>query len=97
MRIPTPEVNPIYALSQIFNLTFYYLCIQESNNSFIMKEIKTKRKDKSPTSKSWILPGKTLSQDEFLTGIQEAEKGPFQTVQESMENFEVWLKSREKK
>jgi hypothetical protein len=62
-----------------------------------MKEIKTKRKDKSPTSKSWILPGKTLSQDEFLTGIQEAEKGPFQTVQESMENFEVWLKSREKK
>jgi hypothetical protein len=56
-----------------------------------------KIKDKNPKLKSWVLPGTSISQDEFLSGIQEAEKGPFQTVQESMENFEVWLKSREKK
>jgi hypothetical protein len=69
----------------------------QSNNSFEMKEIKTKTKDKRPPSNSWILPGKTISEDEFLEGIYEAEKGPFNTVQESMENFELWLKSREKK
>jgi len=57
----------------------------------------TKIKDKKQKPKSWVLPGTSISQDEFQTGIQEAEKGPFQTVQESMENFEVWLKSREKK
>jgi hypothetical protein len=60
-----------------------------------MKEIKTKKK--KPESESWISPGKSLSQDEFLAGIQKAEEGPFHTVQESMENFELWMKSREKK
>jgi hypothetical protein len=55
----------------------------------------TKIKDKKQKPKSWVLPGTSLSQDEFLTGIQQAEKGPFQTVQESMDNFEAWIKSRE--
>jgi len=41
------------------------------------------------------LPGISVSQDELLAGIQEAENGPFHTVQESKENFESWLKSRE--
>jgi hypothetical protein len=57
----------------------------------------TKIKDNNQKPRNWVLPGTSLSQDEFLSGIQEAEKGPFQTVQESMENFEVWLKSRKKK
>ncbi|MDO9254906.1 MAG: hypothetical protein Q7U54_05270 [Bacteroidales bacterium] len=60
-----------------------------------MKSIKTK--EKTQESKSWILPGKSLSHEEFSEGIQIAEKGPFHTVQESMENFEIWLKSRKKK
>lgn len=65
------------------------------NNYIMMKEIKIKEQKKE--SESWVLPGKSLSQDEFLAGIRKAEKGPFHTVQESMENFELWLKSKEKK
>jgi hypothetical protein len=57
----------------------------------------TKIKEQKQESKNWGLPGISMSDNEFLTGIKEAEKGPFQTVQESMENFEVWLKSEEKK
>ncbi len=53
--------------------------------------------DQKKDIKNWILPENSLSQDEFLSGIKQAEEGPFFTVQESMENFEQWLKSREKK
>ena len=60
-----------------------------------MKEIKTE--DQKKDFNNWILPGNPLSQGEFLSGIKQAEEGPFFTVQESMENFERWLKSREKK
>jgi hypothetical protein len=60
-----------------------------------MKDLKTKVKNKDP--KNWILPDNTLSQDEFLAGIRKAEKGPFYTIQESMEHFEQWIKSRAKR
>ena len=53
--------------------------------------------DQKKDIKNWILPENSLSQDEFLSGIKQAEEGLFFTVQESMENFEQWLKSREKK
>jgi hypothetical protein len=56
-----------------------------------MKEIKIK--DQKKDFQSWVKPGISLSQDEFLSGILKAEKGPFYTVQESMENFKQWLKS----
>jgi len=64
-------------------------------SSNIMKDIKTKVKNKDP--KSWILPENTLSEEEFLAGIRKAEKGPFYTIQESMEHFEQWIKSRAKR
>jgi len=60
-----------------------------------MKHIKTE--DKKKDINNWTSPGISLSQDEFLSGISKAEEGPFYTVQESMENFEQWLKAREKK
>jgi hypothetical protein len=60
-----------------------------------MKQFKTD--DQKKDIKNWILPGNSLSQDEFLSGIKQAEEGPFFNVQESMENFEQWLQSREKK
>ena len=60
-----------------------------------MKQLKID--DQKKEVKNWILPENSLSQDEFLSGIKKAEEGPFFTVQESMENFEQWLKSREKK
>jgi hypothetical protein len=67
------------------------------NRAKIMKATKIKEEEQKLESKSWILPGKSLTQDEFQAGIHKAEEGPFHTVQESMENFELWLKSREKK
>ena len=60
-----------------------------------MKQFKIE--DQKKDYKDWILPGNSLTQDEFLDGILKAENGPFCTVQKSMENFEFWLKSREKK
>jgi len=60
-----------------------------------MPEVKIE--DQKKNFKTWTIPGNSLSQDEFLEGIQRAEEGPFNSVQESMENFEQWLKSREKK
>ncbi|HAH24758.1 MAG TPA: hypothetical protein DCL77_13560 [Prolixibacteraceae bacterium] len=60
-----------------------------------MKQIKTANQKEEINN--WTLPGNSLSQDEFLSGILNAEEGPFFTVQESMENFEQWLNSREKK
>jgi predicted transcriptional regulator len=60
-----------------------------------MKHLKIN--DQKKDIKNWILPENSLSQDEFLSGINQAEEGPFFTVQESMENFEQWLKSRERK
>ena len=62
-----------------------------------MKDLTTKAKKQKPVSENWISPGNTLSQSELMKGIHEAEKGPFHTFQESMENFELWMKSREKK
>jgi hypothetical protein len=60
-----------------------------------MKEVKTQAQKKRP--KSWLLPGQTINQEDFLSGIKEAEEGAFHTVKESKENFEAWLKSKEKR
>ncbi len=35
---------------------------------------------------------KELSPDELLASVEEAEKGPFHSVQDSMAKFEAWLK-----
>ena len=47
--------------------------------------------------KSWLQTGTCLTQQEFEKEIKKAEKGPFHSVQKSMENFEQWLTEREKK
>lgn len=60
-----------------------------------MKHIKSE--DQKNELKNWTSPDISLSQNELLSGILKAEEGPFYTVQESMENFERWLKAREKK
>lgn len=55
---------------------------------------KDKKEDKS---QNWVLPKTSMSEEEFLSGIRSAEEGQFHTVQESIENFEIWMKSKEKK
>jgi len=52
-------------------------------------------KDKLPENR--FTSPNTLSESEFNKGIKKAEKGPFYTVQESMTQFETWLKKRKEK
>ncbi len=60
-----------------------------------MKRIE--KKEPLPPVKTWILPNIDLTQEDVIKGIRLAEEGPFHTVQESMEHFELWLKENEKK
>ncbi len=55
------------------------------------KELKNKHSENSFTS------AQSITEKEFKKGIDEAEKGPFDTVQESMTKFELWLKKRKNK
>lgn len=47
--------------------------------------------------RNWAIPGQEVSLEEVRAAIKSAEKGTFMTVQEAMNDFEQWLKSREKK
>lgn len=57
-----------------------------------MKTKKTTNKPelKFTTTEKW-------TDKEFRAGIKEAERGPFYSVEESVEKFEKWRKEREKK
>jgi hypothetical protein len=52
-------------------------------------------KDKLPENRFTSV--NTLSEREFSEGIKNSEKGRFHTVQESMTQFETWLKKRKEK
>jgi hypothetical protein len=53
--------------------------------------------DKEPLERKWAIPDQVVSLEEIQTAIKSAEKGPFMKVEEAMNDFELWLKSREKK
>ncbi len=53
--------------------------------------------DNEPKEQNWAIPDQVVSLEEIQTAITSAEKGPFMKVQEAMNDFERWLKSREKK
>jgi len=57
----------------------------------------TVKADKEPKKRNWALPDQVVSPEEIQSAIQSAENGPFMNVQEAMNDFEQWLKSREKK
>ena len=57
----------------------------------------TIKADKKPKERNWVIPDQVVSLEEIQTAIKSAEKGPFMKVQEAMNDFEQWLKSREKK
>lgn len=57
----------------------------------------SKAEEQNTELNRWTSSGNELSMEEFLSGIKDAEEGTFHSVQESMENFERWMKSREKK
>ena len=60
-------------------------------------KIPTIKADKEPKERNWVIPDQVVSLEEIQTAIKSAEKGPFMKVQEAMNDFEQWLKSREKK
>jgi hypothetical protein len=62
-----------------------------------MNEKMTRIKQKNNPDLKWLAFDTQLTRDEFMDGIKKAEDGPFHSVQESMENFEKWLKNKEKK
>jgi len=47
---------------------------------------------KNSDLKNWTSSDCSLTQEEFLSGIQKAENSQFHSVQQSMKNFELWLK-----
>ena len=53
--------------------------------------------DKEPKERNWAIPDQVVSLEEIQTAIKSAETGPFMKVQEAVNDFEQWLKSREKK
>ena len=53
--------------------------------------------EKEHKEQNWVIPDQVVSLEEIQTAIKSAEKGPFMKVQEAMNDFEQWLKSREKK
>ena len=53
--------------------------------------------DKEPKERNWVIPDQVFSLEEIQSAIKGAEKGPFMKVQEAMNDFEQWLKSKEKR
>lgn len=53
--------------------------------------------DKKPKVRNWAIPDQEVSLEEIQSAIKSAEKGPFMKVQEAMNDFEQWLRSKEKK
>lgn len=64
-----------------------------------MSTTKTKavKADREPKGRNWALPDQVVTMEEIQTAIKSAEKGPFMTVQEAMNDFEQWLKSWQKR
>jgi len=58
-----------------------------------MNKVKLENKSEN----KWLSSDCILTYDEFKEGIKKAEEGSFNTVQQSMQNFELWIKNKEKK
>lgn len=54
------------------------------------------RPSKVKAKRNLAIPGEPMSQEEFVSLIKEAEKGPFYTLDEIKSKMEVWKKSLKK-
>ncbi|NHB69874.1 hypothetical protein [Perlabentimonas gracilis] len=57
----------------------------------------TKIKNANSSNLNLAKPYQDITIEELQVEIRKAEKGKFQTVQESMQGFDKWLTSRERK
>lgn len=53
--------------------------------------------DREPKERNWAIPDQVVSLEEIQAAIKSAERRPFLTVQEAMNDFEQWLKSWQKR
>ncbi len=51
---------------------------------------KTVNKSEAKRKINWALPNQTVTHEEFMKSIKEAEKGPFMTMDEFEQRFEAW-------
>lgn len=73
-----------------------YFC-KNYNYYLVYHLVVMKTNIKTATKKNWALPGEPLSLDEFKKGIEDAEKGPFYTIDESKKMITQWRKQRNSK
>jgi hypothetical protein len=64
-------------------------CFHTTKNQVAMKHETIKK-----NQKSWALPGEPLTLHEFKKGIEEAEKGPFYSIEESKKIIAQWREAR---
>jgi predicted transcriptional regulator len=57
----------------------------------------TKTKTENSSNVNLAIPNQDITIDQLQAEIKKAEKGKFQTVQESMQDFDKWVTSRERK
>ncbi|MBW8326573.1 MAG: hypothetical protein K0M50_17545 [Prolixibacteraceae bacterium] len=57
-----------------------------------MKSVEKKEIEKRKIN--WAIPGQTVTQEQFVESIREAEKGPFYSIEESKKMIEEWRKQR---
>jgi hypothetical protein len=56
-----------------------------------MKVIAEKKQEEN-----FALPGRPMTEVEFVAHMKDAEKGPFVTLEEGNREFEAWKKTRKK-
>jgi hypothetical protein len=54
------------------------------------------RSPKVKIKRNLAIPGESMSQEDFVDLIKEAEKGPFYSLEEVQAKMEVWKKSLKK-
>ena len=54
------------------------------------------RSSKVKIKRNLAIPGEPMSQEEFVSLIKEAEKGPFYSLEEIVAKMNVWKKSLKK-
>ena len=55
-----------------------------------------KSKTKIKAKENLAIPGKPMTEAEFIKTIENAEKGPFYTIEESKKMFQEWRKKHYK-
>ena len=54
------------------------------------------RKSKIKVKRNLAIPGESMSQEEFVSLIKEAENGPFYSLEEVIARMNIWKKSLKK-